>query len=143
MPPLSALSVALEPRSRSRSVMPALGRPPIHRERSAVRQPGLCPGSGTSSLVSTTVVAPLQPVEPAGVAAEDQVEDPVPGRALGRRADAVAEILVEVRCAPIPVRGDLLLDGVVRHFHNRSDARRAPSTSAANFAHITVGCWRA
>ena len=77
------------------------------------------------------------------VDAKDAVEDPVPGRALGRLADAVAEVLVEVRCAPISVRGDLLLDGVVRHFHNRSDARRAPSTSAANFAHITVGCWRA
>ena len=43
---------------------------------------------------------------------EDEIEDAVPGSALRGRADAVAEVLVEVRCPPIPVGGDLLLDRV-------------------------------
>ena len=43
---------------------------------------------------------------------EDEIEDAVPGCALRGRANAVAEVLVEVRCPPIPVGGDLLLDRV-------------------------------
>src|SRR5207302_1144732 len=43
---------------------------------------------------------------------KDQIEDTIPGGALGGRADAVAKVLVEVRRAPIPVGGDPLLDGV-------------------------------
>src|SRR2546422_6635993 len=43
---------------------------------------------------------------------KDEIEDTIPGGALGGRADAVAEVLVEVRCPPIPVGGDLLLDDV-------------------------------
>ena len=42
-------------------------------------------------------------------ARQDQAEDAVPRGALGRGADAVAEILVEMRRPPIPMRGDLLL----------------------------------
>ena len=45
-------------------------------------------------------------------AGQDQIEDAVPGGALGGRADAVAEVLVEGRRPPIPVGGDLLLDDV-------------------------------
>ena len=45
-------------------------------------------------------------------AGEHEVEDTVPGGALGRRADAVAEIVVEARGAPVPVRRNLLLDHV-------------------------------
>jgi hypothetical protein len=43
---------------------------------------------------------------------EDEIEDAVLGSALRGSADAVAEVLVEVRCPPIPVGGDLLLDRV-------------------------------
>jgi hypothetical protein len=43
---------------------------------------------------------------------EDESEDAIPRGPLGRRADAVAEILVEARGPTIPVGGDLLLDGV-------------------------------
>jgi hypothetical protein len=43
---------------------------------------------------------------------QDEIEDAVPGSALRGSADAVAEVLVEVRCPPIPVGGDLLLDRV-------------------------------
>jgi hypothetical protein len=45
-------------------------------------------------------------------AGEDEIENSVPGGALGGGADAVAEILVEVRRPPIPVGRDLLLDDV-------------------------------
>ena len=45
-------------------------------------------------------------------AAEDKIENAVPGGALGRGADAVAEILVEMRRASSPMGGDLLLDRV-------------------------------
>ena len=48
----------------------------------------------------------------AGAGGKDKIEDAIPGRALGRRADAVAEVLVEVRRPPIPVGGDLPLDHV-------------------------------
>src|SRR5215831_17726122 len=44
---------------------------------------------------------------------EDEIEDAVPGGALGRRADAMAEVFVEVRRSPLPVSGDLLLDDVM------------------------------
>src|SRR5437870_9448322 len=43
-------------------------------------------------------------------AGQHQIEDAIPRGALGRRADAVAEVLVEVRRPPVPVGGDLLLD---------------------------------
>ena len=45
-----------------------------------------------------------------GAAAQHEVEDAVPGGALVGRADAVAEVLVEGRRPPVPVRRDLLLD---------------------------------
>src|SRR5262249_5120092 len=48
----------------------------------------------------------------AGPRGKDEIEDAVPGRALGGRADAVAEVLVEVPRPPIPVGGDLSLDDV-------------------------------
>jgi hypothetical protein len=48
----------------------------------------------------------------AAAGGKDEIEDAVPGRALGGRADAVAEVLVEVRRPPIPVGGDLSLDDV-------------------------------
>src|ERR1700751_3154659 len=44
---------------------------------------------------------------------EHEIEDAIPGGALGGRADAVAEVLVELRRSPLPVGGDLLLDLVV------------------------------
>ena len=55
--------------------------------------------------------AGVECVEP-GSAREDQIEDAVPGGALSGGADAVAEVLVEVRCPPIPMGRDLLLDDV-------------------------------
>ncbi len=45
-------------------------------------------------------------------AGEHEIEDAIPRSPLGGRADAVAEVLVEARGAPIPVGGDLLLDDV-------------------------------
>src|SRR5580692_6115347 len=41
-------------------------------------------------------------------------EDTIPGSALGRRRDAVAEALIEPGRAPVPMRGDLPLDGIAR-----------------------------
>src|SRR5207247_6401567 len=55
---------------------------------------------------------------------EDEVEDAVPGGALGGRADAVAEVLVEVRRPPLPVGGDLSLDDV-SHYAFSLSARLA------------------
>src|SRR6266851_313696 len=55
--------------------------------------------------------AGVERVEPAS-GGKDQIEDTIPGGALGGRADAVAKVLVEVRRPPIPVGGDLLLDDV-------------------------------
>ena len=43
---------------------------------------------------------------------EDQIENTVLGSALGRGADAMAEILVEVRRPSVPMSGDLLFDRV-------------------------------
>src|SRR5215813_14119939 len=43
---------------------------------------------------------------------EDKIKGAVPSGALGRRADAVAEALIEVRCPPIPMGRDPLLDDV-------------------------------
>src|SRR5262249_35839601 len=45
-------------------------------------------------------------------AGEDEVQDAIPGGAFGGRADAVTEVLVESRSAAVPVRRDLLLDGI-------------------------------
>jgi hypothetical protein len=41
-----------------------------------------------------------------------QIWDTVPGGALGRGADAMAEILVEMRRPSVPMSGDLLFDRV-------------------------------
>ena len=57
-----------------------------------------------------------QPTSSASIvpwAGSDEIEDPVPGGALGGRANAVAEVLVELRRSPFPVGRDLLLDLVV------------------------------
>ncbi len=43
---------------------------------------------------------------------QNQAENAVPGGALGRGADAVAEILVEMRRPPVPMGGHLLFDPV-------------------------------
>ena len=43
---------------------------------------------------------------------QDEPEDAIPRRVLGRRADAVAEILVEMRRPPVPMGGDLLFDRI-------------------------------
>src|ERR1700716_3948999 len=45
-------------------------------------------------------------------AREDEIEDAVPSGAFGGRADAMAEVLVEVRCPSIPMGSDLLLDDI-------------------------------
>jgi hypothetical protein len=43
---------------------------------------------------------------------EDQIEDTVPGGPLGWGADAMAEILIEVRRPSVPMSGDQLFDRV-------------------------------
>src|SRR5262249_56864854 len=42
--------------------------------------------------------------------AEDEIEDAVPGGALGRGADAVTEAFIKTGRPPTPMRGDVLLD---------------------------------
>ena len=59
----------------------------------------------------TGATAGVERVEP-GSAREDKIEDAVPGGTLSGCVDAVAEVLVKVRCAAIPMGGDLLLDYV-------------------------------
>src|SRR2546422_1952765 len=59
---------------------------------------------------------------------KDQIEDTIPGGALGGRADAVAKVLVEVRRPPIPGDGDLLLDDVSHY-----------PFSCARPSHLAVG----
>src|SRR5439155_24410129 len=53
----------------------------------------------------------VERVEPAA-GRKNEIEDAIPRGALGRRADAVAEVFVESGRPPVPVRGDLLLDDV-------------------------------
>src|SRR5262249_15754840 len=53
--------------------------------------------------------AGVEHAEPAS-SGKNEIEDAIPRGALGGRADAVTEILVEVRRPPIPVGGDLSLD---------------------------------
>jgi hypothetical protein len=55
--------------------------------------------------------ADIERVECAGCQ-EDQIEDTVPGGALGRGADAMTDILVEMRCPPVPMSRDQLFDRV-------------------------------
>src|SRR5258708_8961650 len=61
--------------------------------------------------------ADIERVE-SGPSGQGEVEDAVPGGALGLGADAMPEIRVEMRRAPTPMRGDLLLDyGGRGHLH--------------------------
>jgi len=53
-------------------------------------------------------------------ASEDEIEDAVPGGALGGRADAVAKVVVEAWRPPIPMGRDLLLDDVSHFVLSRS-----------------------
>src|SRR5213594_3785590 len=59
-------------------------------------------------------------------AGEHEIEDAIPRSALGGRADAVAEVLVEARGPPIPVGGHLSLD----------DVSQAGLTAAAHGLHL-------
>src|SRR5207249_1000433 len=90
-------------------------------------------------------------------------DDPVAGDvldALGRHADErqqeVVAVVPVVKGAELRSRGKLrggrpahagdptsfrYLENLQRR-RSRSDASRAPATSASNFAHITEGCWR-
>src|SRR3954453_22470368 len=65
--------------------------------------------------------------------ADRQIHDPVPGGTFGRRRDAVAEIGVEMRRAPVPMRGDLLLDriGLPRGRHYLSPATSASASTCS------------
>jgi hypothetical protein len=71
----------------------------------------------------------LQPAMPA----VHQSHDPVPGGTLGGGGDAVAEILVEMRRAPIPMGGDLLLDriGMRRRRHHLSPVTSASASTCS------------
>ena len=57
---------------------------------------------------------------------DHEIEDAVPGGAFGGAADAMAEILVEMCGAAVPMGGDLLFDGI-----GGEGAHFSPTTSAS------------
>ena len=69
------------------------------------------PARGELEAEKPGAAAEIERVERA-VRRQHQAENAVPRGALGRGADAVAEILVEMRRPPVPMGGDLLFDRV-------------------------------
>src|SRR3954451_899756 len=78
-----------------------------------------------------------EPKSCAAGSADRQIHDPVPSGALVRRRDAVAEIGVEMRRAPVPMRSDLLLDriGLHRGRHYLSPATSASASTCSGWRH--------
>ena len=71
-----------------------------------------CPRAASSSAEKPGAASDIERVEraaPGGQRRDHEIENAVPGGAFGGAADAVAEILVEMRRAPVPMRRDLLL----------------------------------
>ena len=104
------LGVALLEAHRETLRRRLLARPGHHR-RGEIDAGHAVPARRQFERQKPGAAADIERVERAapGTRRDHEIENAVPGGALGGAADAVAEILVEMRRAPVPMRRDLLL----------------------------------